>query len=336
MGGAVNYGQTTRTEVAAAPQSIYDRQMLYRALDYLAYELYGQMKTLPKKSGEQVIFSRFDSLPLGVKLAEGTNPAAFKMAKTTATGTLATYGGYVEISEEVQMLTQDKVLLEAAELNGEAMGQTLDTVCRDIICAGTSVVLAGDQARSAQKTFPLKADLDEMILGLKVNKAKMFAPILKASPGVGTVPIRDSFFAITSFESTEYFESILAGGTKGKYIPVAEYGSMDGIQKNEQGSYRNVRFIATNNAFTAQSGTSTTGRKQHPAGKNEIHTTLVLGRDAFGKTPIDGKGQENIVKPRSVVGGPLERFSTSGWKSLTGYLILVENFMYRYEYAVPA
>ncbi|MEE9523672.1 MAG: hypothetical protein V3V59_02860, partial [Thermodesulfovibrionales bacterium] len=63
--------------------------------------------------------------------------------------------------------------------------------------------------------------------------------------------------------------------------------------------------------------------------------SLFIGRDAFGKTPIRGKGAELIVKPRSEAGGPLERYSTSGWKSLIGYLILVENFLYRYEYCVP-
>ena len=330
-------GQTTRTQVAAAPLSIYDRAMLYRALDYLAYTMYGQEKQLPQKSGQQVIFSVFDSLPMGVKLTEGANPSAWRMSKSTKTGTLATYGGYVEIAEEVNVLTQDKVLLEAAELNGEAMGLTLDTVCRDIIVAGTGVTLAGDQARSAQKTLLVKSDWDESILTLKNNKAKPFSPVLMGSPKVGTLPIRDSFFCITSFDTTEYMESILTGGTKGKYITVSEYGTAEGIQKNEQGSYRNIRFIATTNSAIASSGTTGGATvKKGTDGNAEVHLSLILGRDAFGKTPISGKGAELIVKSRKEAGGPLERYDTSGWKSLVGYLILVENFMHRYEHCVPA
>jgi N4-gp56 family major capsid protein len=65
----------------------------------------------------------------------------------------------------------------------------------------------------------------------------------------------------------------------------------------------------------------------------DVYSTLVLGADAYGTTTVEGGGLRTMVKPASQIGGPLEQFSTVGWKALKTAERLVEAFMVRIETA---
>ena len=67
----------------------------------------------------------------------------------------------------------------------------------------------------------------------------------------------------------------------------------------------------------------------------DVYSTLVLGKDAYGVTEIDGGGLKNIVKPLGSGGtaDPLDQRATTGWKALTTTKILVDEYMVRIETA---
>lgn len=69
------------------------------------------------------------------------------------------------------------------------------------------------------------------------------------------------------------------------------------------------------------------------AGKSgtAVYETLFFGKDAFGVVDPSGMGMEMIVKSRSEVGGPLEQFSTVGYKFETATAILYQERMVRVE-----
>ena len=62
-----------------------------------------------------------------------------------------------------------------------------------------------------------------------------------------------------------------------------------------------------------------------------VYATLFLGKDAFGVLDPQGEGMEMIVKPKSQIGGPLEQFSTIGYKFCHGAKILYQERMLRVE-----
>ena len=64
-----------------------------------------------------------------------------------------------------------------------------------------------------------------------------------------------------------------------------------------------------------------------------LYCTLFFGKDAFGVVDPAGMGMEMIIKPRSEVGGPLEQFSTVGYKFETAAAILYQERMVRLESA---
>jgi len=62
-----------------------------------------------------------------------------------------------------------------------------------------------------------------------------------------------------------------------------------------------------------------------------VYATLFLGKDAYGIVGPEGGGLEMIIKTKDQAGGPLDQFSTAGYKFETAAQILYEERMLRVE-----
>jgi len=328
-------GTTTSSQVGAPVQEFYDRVLLDRAIDVLVHDKFGQKRPIKPNSGEQPKFRRFSSLTNKTQpLVETVTPSPDQLSKTDKTGQLQQFGNYVELSDYVQYTTEDPILAETATLLGENAGESLDLVYRDTLAAGTSVFYANDVAgRSSIVTAQSTADYKKIERALMNNNAKMFRdkPIV-GSDKVGTSPVWNAFFAI--IDSYAYYDlRSLSGFLQRSEYPDGGASAMD----NEIGSLGHIRFVVCNNAKVwASSGGSvgSTGYKSTDSSNIDVHTALIFGKNAYGITPLEGKAMENIIKPLGFGNDPLNQRSTSGWKATTDCLILNENFMYRYEFAV--
>jgi N4-gp56 family major capsid protein len=87
-----------------------------------------------------------------------------------------------------------------------------------------------------------------------------------------------------------------------EWIEAHKYAAATEIFNGEIGELHGVRFIETTNAKVTENG-----------GKM-VYTTIFLGKDAYGIVDPEGGGLEMIVKDKSEVGGPLEQYSTAGYK----------------------
>ena len=103
-----------------------------------------------------------------------------------------------------------------------------------------------------------------------------------------------------------------------------KYTTPEAMFNNEIGKIAGVRFVETTEAkiFDA-AGT----------GSIDIYSTLVLGKDAYGTTNIEGGGLQLIVKQKGSAGtaDPLDQRSTIGWKATKTAERLVEDYMVRIE-----
>ena len=62
-----------------------------------------------------------------------------------------------------------------------------------------------------------------------------------------------------------------------------------------------------------------------------MYATTFLGREAYGLIDPDGGGLRMIYKSAADIGGPLEQFSTAGYKFSSGTKILYQERMLRVE-----
>ena len=73
------------------------------------------------------------------------------------------------------------------------------------------------------------------------------------------------------------------------------------------------------------------GGLESGSGQNAVYATIFFGKDAFGLIDPDGAGMEMIIHPRGEVGGPLDQFSTVGYKFSQAAKILYDDRMVRVE-----
>ncbi|MCQ4771925.1 N4-gp56 family major capsid protein, partial [Intestinimonas massiliensis] len=64
------------------------------------------------------------------------------------TATVSQYGGYVTLSDLLQLTAIDNIIVEATEALSSQAGRTLDTITRDILAARTNVQYAEGQVSS--------------------------------------------------------------------------------------------------------------------------------------------------------------------------------------------
>ena len=64
---------------------------------------------------------------------------------------------------------------------------------------------------------------------------------------------------------------------------------------------------------------------------SSVYSTLFMGKDAFGVLEPNGESFEMIIKDRNQIGGPLNQFSTIGYKFCHGTKILYQERLLRVE-----
>ena len=304
--------------------SYYDRALLERALPFLVHTRFAQVRDIPKNGTNVITFRKYAALPVATTpLTESETPVASALSVSDISATVVQYGAYVGLSDLLQITTLDGILMETAVILGEQAGLTLDSLCRDIMVAGTNYrrtasrtnrtdIVAGDVI--------LAADVDAVVLTLKTANARKMTGMVSANPGYATAPIRDAFIGINHPMITARLQGFT--GWNG----VEKYADRVAVYEGEIGSYKEVRFIETTNAKIFAGG---------GGGGIDVYATMILAKNAYGVSRISGASLTNIVKPLGSSGtaDPLNQRSTSGWKATFVAKILQQAFMVRIEHA---
>lgn len=313
-------------------QGYYDRNTLSRGLKALIYGRFLQARPIPKNAGTRINFRRYGSLAVQLNsLTEGVPGSGKKLAVSNIYALLKQYGDYVLISDWVSMTGLDNTLLEAGEVLGEQMGLSMDTLDRDVLCAGTTVRFASGVAARANVGAPvLASDAKAATRILEGNGAKKITERLVAGNGVGTRPVAPAYYAITHTNCRQDWEAI-PGFTQAK-----DYSTPSSMEE-EIGSIGSIRVLCTSNGKVfADSGQAvgTDGLLSTSGVNNDVYTTLVFGKNAGGTIPLQKGTMKNIIKKLGSAGtnDALDQVSSSGWKIARATKILNDDFMVRIEH----
>lgn len=174
---------TTNTTAVNARinKTFYDRQLLESAKTRFVFAKYGQKRSIPRNSGKQVEFRRwnlFDPKDALSGLQEGVTPTGQTLTQSAVEATVSQYGAYVEVSDLLDMTGYDRVINDSVELLGEQLGSVIEWVTRDEICSGTNVQYANGKTERAALTSSDTLTLTEIrkaVRTLKSAKARMFS-----------------------------------------------------------------------------------------------------------------------------------------------------------------
>jgi len=325
---------TTTSEVAPAVNAYYDRKLLERAKPLLVFNMFGQQRPLPQGSSKVIKFRRYASLDNAGSLNEGQKPDSTQLSVTDITATVVQYGAFVELSDVVQLVIEDKILNESVELLGDQMAQTLDSLTATVLKAGSNVIYTNGSARGTLASTVNSAAFEKAIRLLRRNNATMFTEIVKASTGVGTLPIRPAFWAFVHPDVVRDLEGL------DNFVSVERYASQGPVHEGEVGAYKNIRFIATTQAPVAAAGGAGYDGTFYSEGEtnNDVYQIIIIAKNAYGITELERASVSSIIKtpgPQDT-SNPLDQWSTVGWKAWHVAKILNDAFMVRIETCATA
>jgi N4-gp56 family major capsid protein len=308
------YNATAGVNALTAEQAeFYNRTMLERLLPELFFLNYGEKKNIPKNSGATTSFRRLNSLAVSTTaLTEGVTPDGVDLNITKILATVQQYGNWTKISEFLNLTGLDPMLTETAQLMGENAGESIDTIARDMIYAGTNVQYAnGKSARNtivaADKITAL--DILKARRTLKRNKVKQ---ISLPNGGKGYLAFIHTDVATDLMQTQEWKDQNTYTDNKNRVE--GTLGKMYGIY-----------FLEADNAMK-WAGAGSAGA--------DVFGTLFIGKGAYGVPDIQGSSKPEMIVHKAGSGGtndPLNMFSTVAWKCAFTVARLQELAMVRLE-----
>ena len=307
-------GENTTTDINATTtdtltpemKTYYDKLLIKLTGPALVHDQFAQKRNIPKNGGKKIELRKFDPLPKALTpLTEGVTPKGKKMSVTDITAEVSQYGDYILLSDVIQMTSIDPIVVEATEEIAEQAGKTLDTITREVINAGTNVQYAGGAAARSAITAANVLNVAEVMKAVTTLKGQNAKPV-----GDSFVAVLHPYVALDLMRDEEYKE-------------IFKYTNAKPMYEGEIGKFSNVRFVE-----------STEAKIWNLAGDGvSVFSTLVIGKNAYGTTEVEGGGLQHIVKPLGSSGAadPLNQRSTVGWKALKTAVLLVQQYMVRIE-----
>lgn len=314
--------------LSAEMKTFYDMTLIDLVGPRLVHDQFGQKRPIPKNGGKNIEFRQFTPLAKATgALTEGVTPAGNKLDVTAKTSTVKQYGDFIVISDVLDLTAIDPVLVESVKLLGNQSGQSLDTVTRNVLNAGTNVSYCPKIAANGTKTeVTSRAGLDTTCK-LTVDMVQRTVAKLRAQ----NAPTIDGCYVAIIHPYVAY--DLMRDP---EWIDAHKYAQPENLYAGEIGKVAGVRFVETSEAKIWRDSTCPAHSGAAPAYYG-VFSTLFLGQNAYGVTEVTGGGLKTIIKQMGSGGteDPLDQRASAGWKALKTAEILVENYMVRVESMSP-
>lgn len=330
--GTSNYTNAyTGDAVAASPSTntlapelkiFYDTELLENARTEMFYAQFGRKQRLPKNGGTTIEWRKFNTFDRASELKEGVIPTGQQFGSSSLTASISQYGTYTSITDKLEMRAYDNVILAATEEMGASAAATQETLIRNALLVGTNVMYCDN------------IDADGNKLSTPTTPATMGAGGSTAGAGDASTP--DGWALLTPTmvnKAVTKMKKDRVPRINGKYyavihpsvaydlrqskewIEVHKYAATGEIFNGEIGELHGCRFIEDTFAPILGGSYIYSGSTTYKNKSNGVtYATYFFGKDGFGIVDPEGGGLEMIIHDKDEIGGPLNQFSTIGYK----------------------
>ena len=227
-----NMNLTTSAGVAPGVVDYYERTLVENARPEMVHGRDAQKRTLPEHNGKHVQFRRMIPYEACVEpLKEGVTPAGQEIKQTAFTAVVKPYGRHVELTDELNFYQLDNMHQEVAKLLSDQAVLSLDTICRDALCAGMNVQYANKKTDRSAITAADKLTPEEIKQAVRTLRRNNCQPFEDGFYHAIVHP--DAIYDLTADE---------------QWIDVAKYQDKDKIERYELGCMYKVKFFESTNA----------------------------------------------------------------------------------------
>ena len=290
--------------LAGELKTFYDTELLENARAEMFYAQFAKKQTLPAKHGNTVEWRKWNTFAKADKLQEGVIPTGQKFGMSSKTGSISQYGTYAAITDTLELRAYDDTILGATEEMGASAAETQETLIRDALLVNTNVLYCDNitlatGAAAGTPTSPSAMEASTTVMSL-LTPAMVSKAVTKMKKD--RVPtIGGKYYAVIHPSVAHDLRSC------DEWIEAHKYSATGEIFNGEIGELHGVRFIE--NTFAPILG----GDYKNKAG-TVTYATYFFGKDAFGIIDPEGGALQMIVKSKEQAGGPLNQFSTVGYK----------------------
>lgn len=309
-GGYVNSGTGNVTNfsgkdtLAPTLKTFYDTELLENARVEMFYAQFGKKQPLPAGRGRTIEWRKWNTFERAAKLKEGVIPTGQKFGMSSKTGTIDQYGTYAAITDVLELHAYDDVILGATEEMGASAAETQEVLIRDALLTNTNVLYCDNITLATGAVAGTPTACNEMEATEETMSLLTPRMIAKAATKLkkDRVPkINGKYYAVIH-------PSVLEDLRNHKdWIEAHKYSATSEIFNGEVGELHGVRFIEDTFAPVLK------GDYANKA-STATYATYFFGKDAFGIVDPEGGALQMIVKNKGEIGGPLEQYSTIGYK----------------------
>ena len=290
--------------LAGELKTFYDTELLENARVEMYYAQFAKKQPLPANRGKTVEWRKWNTFAKASQLQEGVIPTGQKFGMSSKTGSINQYGTYAAITDILELRAYDDTILGATEEMGASLAETQETLIRDGLLVNTNVLycdnitLADGTVASTPTACNLMEASATVMSVLTPDMVAKAVTIMKKN----RVPTINGKYVAVIHPSVAY------DLRKSKeWIEAHKYSATTEIFNGEIGELHGCRFVE--NVFAPILG----GEYVNKAG-TATYATYFFGKDAFGIIDPEDGAAEMIVKSKEQVGGPLNQFSTVGYK----------------------
>ena len=286
-------------------KTFYDTELLENARVELFYAQFGKKQRLPANHGLSVEWRKWNTFAKATELVEGVIPTGQKFGMSVKNGAIKQYGTYTAITDKLEMRAYDDTILGATEEMGASAAETQETLIRDALLVNKNVLYCDNitLATGAVAGTPTNcAGMEASTTAMSLLTPDMVAKAVTIMKKDRVPTINGKYYAVIH-------PSVAYDLRKSKeWLEAHKYAQPGEIYNGEIGELHGCRFIE--NVFAPVLEGSDYNNK---AG-SKTYATYFFGKDAFGIIDPEGGALEMIIKSKEQAGGPLNQFSTIGYK----------------------
>ncbi len=296
-------------------KDFYDTELLENTRMGRYYAQFAKHQALPARHAGKVQWRKFNTFDKAGKLQEGVIPTGQKMGMTYVEASINQYGTYVTVSDKLELRGYDDVILAATEEMGASYNETDETLIRDFLMTGTNVIYC-DNVNTGSSNAVVDTPTGPTGMGATAASwslltRKMIKKVVTKMKKDKVPKINGSYVAVIHPSVAEDLRNDPQWEDAHKYDATAE------IFDGEIGKLEGVRFIE--NADAPVLGATAAYKN---AASGVTYATFFFGADAYAMIDPAGGNLQMIIHDKDEAGGPLNQFSTIGYKFETGFAFL--------------
>lgn len=341
----------TDTELQKPVNVVFEQTFLRRAQQLCPYFVGSMPGMISKQQGTSTIkWRRIEQeTPSTSALTELTGTASFMMGRdadvpsfSDVTATVAKYGQFYIVNEEVDLYNPNGTANELVSVLGESAGRSLNQLQRDLMEDNATQRYAGNVASDgAVESIIALNDINRTVNELTVNSARTFMPMTTGSVSIGTAPILESYWGLCHPDVAHDISGLTG------FKSVETYAGQIATINGEFGYYaragRGVRFVMSEDASIDESSGAAISVYDLKAASSvtDLYTTVIYGRDAFGSVGLGMRHTDGSYRAGDNTGGwelifhgkgsggvsdPFNEISTLAWKAFYAGAVLNANW----------